>query len=104
MLLWKFNNGISQKVVFYFAIAKYNMLPNGKWKQHFVMCKNLKDAEEKATHYPGSQGALYHTCTNDKEGNIIDPRPHFHPCKRLPNGQLDEENGKIPSVHFCFIE
>lgn len=82
----------------------YNMLPNGHWKQHFVMCKSRKDAEEKATNYPGSQGALYHTCTKDKKGNIIDPRPHFHPCKRLPNGQLDEKNGKIPSVHFCFNE
>ena len=61
--------------------------PSGKYKVHFIMKANRKEAEEAARHYPGANGVEYHP-TNTK-----DKYPHFHPTK---NGV------KIPGVHFQF--
>jgi hypothetical protein len=59
--------------------------PSGKFKQHFILKANRKEAEEAARHYPGANGVEHHTGT---DGHV---RPHFHPTK---------DGKKIPGVHF----
>lgn len=61
--------------------------PSGKYKVHFIMKANRKEAEEAALHYGKANGVLYHP------SNTKDRYPHFHPTR---NGK------KISGVHFQF--
>ena len=63
--------------------------PSGKFKNHFIMCKSRKEAEDKARHYGNANGVELHT------RNTKDSYPHFHPTR---NGK------KISGVHFQFNE
>ncbi len=60
---------------------------SGHYKNHFIMKKSRKEAEEAAKHYGNANGVELHP------HNTKDKYPHFHPTR---NGV------KIPGVHFQF--
>ena len=61
--------------------------PSGKFKNHFIMKKSRKEAEEAARHYGNANGVELHA------HNTRDNYPHFHPTR---------DGNKIPGVHFQF--
>ena len=61
--------------------------PSGKYKVHFIMKSNRKEALEAALHYENADGVEYHP------SNAKDKYPHFHPTRK---------GKKIPGVHFQF--